>query len=185
MTPDDATATRRAGGRTRHDVAVRATRRRRPIDVKLLLASLGIAIGAVLIGYALLTAETGSDVDDLPDAIERIEPVNRATQVFAGSQVVVDLESGFTGRLTIDGQAIETVPADDIVPEDPDPGAQVSIPTGIAVFDLGNATLTYTPGEGAPVESFEDGQHTVRVEYWRIEEGPGRAAVFTWTFDAV
>lgn len=164
---------------------MRRTRPRRQIDVKLLLASLAIAFGLVLVGFALLRAETGSDTDDLPDAIEQIEPVNRATQVFAGSQVSVDLEAGYEGLLVIDGTELETVRTEDLLREDPDPGEQVSIPTGVVIYDEGRATLTYTPGPDAPVEEFAEGPHSVTVRFWKIEEGPQRARIFSWSFDAV
>lgn len=160
-------------------------RRRRHIDVKLLLASLAIAFGLVMIGFALLRAETGSDVDDLPDAIEAITPVDNAVQVLSQTEVLADLESGYQGRLAIDGVTLETVRLDELANANPQPGSQVDTPPGVVIYDQGRATLSYVPVDGAPIERFEQGVHTAQVIYWRIEEGEQTARSFTWSFQVV
>jgi hypothetical protein len=45
--------------------------------------------------------------------------------------------------------------------------------------------LTFTPGVAAPITEFVDGEHTVEVVYWRVEDGRQRARSFTWTFNVV
>ena len=159
-------------------------RARRRVDAKLLAASLAIALGIVLVGYALVRSVTGDEAADLPAAIEEVIPVPAAVQVPQQSQVVVDLESGYEGRLVVDGVALDTVRLDEIGSIDVEPGEQVDVPPG-AVFEPGNATLTYTPAEGAPVERFAPGNHTVTVIFWLSEEGPSRARSFNWSFVAV
>jgi hypothetical protein len=168
-----ATSTATAGGRVR-----------RRLDPKLLAASAAIAVGLVLIGYALTRSVTGDEGADLPTAVESVNPVPSAVQVPQQSQVVVDLESGYEGRLIIDDVALDTVRLDDLAAVDVEPGAQVDVPPGV-VFEPGNGTLTYTPAEGEPVERFEPGSHDVTVIYWRSEEGPARARSFSWSFVAV
>lgn len=157
--------------------------RGRPVDVTLLAASLAIAVGLVLVGVALLSAESGAD-DDLPGAIESVSPVPGAVQVLAQTQVIVDLVPGYEGRLVIDREEFGTIRLDEIGSPDVEPGAQVDVPPGV-VFEPGNATLTFTPGEGAPIERFEPGNHTVSVIFWRTEEGPSSARSYAWSFQAI
>ncbi len=157
--------------------------RGRPIDVKLLLASFAIATGLVLVGIAVLSAESGAD-DDFPSVIESVAPVPDAVQVLAQSQVIVDLAEGYEGRLVIDGQEFDTIRLDEIVSADVEPGAQIDVPPGV-VFEPGNATLTFTPGEGAPIERFDPGTHTVSVIYWRTDEGPRAARSYRWSFEVI
>jgi hypothetical protein len=164
--------------------ATAGRRVRRRIDPKLLAASAAIAVGLVLIGYALSRSVTGDEATNLPAAVESVSPVPSAVQVPQQSQVVVDLESGYEGRLIIDDVALDTVRLDDLAYVDVEPGAQVDVPPG-AVFEPGNATLTYTPAEGEPVERFEPGSHVVTVIYWLSEEGPARGRSFSWSFVAV
>ena len=159
-------------------------RRRRP-DPKLALASLAIAFGLVLIGYGLVRSVTGDEVTNLPSAIEAISPVPDAVQVPAQTEILVDLEASYAGRLTIDGAAFETVDISTLTNEGVEPGAQVDVPPGRVVFDPGNATLRFTPAEGTAIERFAEGNHTVRVTYWPIELGPDHAKDYTWTFHVV
>jgi hypothetical protein len=159
-------------------------RERRRVDPKLLAASVAIALGIVLIGVALVRSVTGDEAADLPAAVEAVMPVPSAVQVPQQSQVVVDLEAGYEGRLILDDVALDTVRLDELAAVDVEPGEQVDVPPG-AVFEPGNATLTYTPAEGAPVERFTPGNHIITVIFWRSEEGPSRARSFSWSFTAV
>jgi hypothetical protein len=159
-------------------------RRRRRIDPRLLVASLAIALGLVLIGYALVRSVSGDEAVDLPEAIEGVTPVPSAIQVPQQSQVVADLEAGYEGRLIVDDVALATVRLDELGSVDVEPGEQIDVPPG-ALFEPGNATLTFAPGEGAPIERFAPGNHTVTVIYWRAVEGPERARSYTWSFSAV
>jgi hypothetical protein len=171
-----------AAGATTADRAP-VPRGRRRLDVKLLAASLAIAVGLVLIGFALLRADLGGE-DDFPSAIQNVSPVPDAVQVLTQTQVIVDLAEGYEGRLMIDGTELDTVRLDELGNANAEPGTQVDVPPGV-VFEPGNGTLTFTPGEGAPIERFADGTHTATVFFWRSEEGPAAARSFTWTFAAV
>jgi hypothetical protein len=163
---------------------VTAHRAGRRVDPRLLAASLVIAIGLVLIGYALLRAVTGDEAADLPAAIEDVSPTPAAVQVPQQSQVVADLDAGYEGRLVIDGAELATIRLDELGSVDVEPGEQIDVPPG-AVYEPGNATLTYTPAEDAPIERFTPGTHTVTVIYWLSDEGPDRARSFSWSFAAV
>ena len=178
-------ATRRRGrsvGPPRHDDRVDGRRRR--IDRKLLLASLTIAVGIVLVVFALARAETGSPEDDYPSAVEDVSPVPNAVQVLGQTQVIVDLEEGHEGRMEIDGVALDTIRLDELPTGNVEPGAQIDVPPGV-VFEPGNATLTFTPGEGGPIERFQEGRHTATVIFWRSDAGPGSARSYTWSFQAI
>lgn len=153
-----------------------------------LLVSVVIAAGLVGIGYGVLTATTGDGSKDLPVGIEATEPVRSAIQVPKQTAIIVDLEPGYTGVLTIDGFQIPTASMNgvgmggDTLPI-PVAGEQVSLPVTSAVYEPGNATLTYVPAPGAPVESLEQGTHRVSVRYWKIADGPNKARAYTWTFN--
>ena len=159
-------------------------RRRRRIDRGLLLASAGIAVGIVLVGLGLIVSVTGDEATNLPDEIEEIAPVPDAVQVLSQTSVFVDLLTDYTGVLVIDGVEIETIDLSEIDSSAVQPGQQVDIPPA-TVYEPGNATLTYTPTEGAPIETFETGLHNVQLIYWRVEEGRSRAGVYAWTFNVI
>lgn len=162
-------------------------RPKRRIDRGLLIASLVIAVGLVLVVFALTTALTGNDGIDRPEAIESIQPVENAVQVLQQERVVVDLLAGYEARLVIDGIELPTtvIGQSDIDPfEQPAPGQQVVLPK-TAVFDPGNAVISFQPVEGALIESFTEGIHEVRVIYWRIEDGPEQALSYRWEFNVI
>lgn len=169
------------------DADGRGGRRRRPIDRGLLLASLVIAAGLMLVIFGVTTAITGDDGIDRPEAIESVQPVENAVQVLRQERVVVDLRAGYEARLVIDGIELPTttIGQADVDPsQQPRPGEQIEMPT-TAVFDPGNAVISFQPVEGALIESFGQGTHEVRVIFWRIEDGPDQALSYRWEFEVV
>ena len=156
------------------------------IDVKLLLASFGIAFGIVLVVLGVSSSVTGREEQQLPDAIEEIEPIRGATQVLQQARLFVDLQSGYEAVLILNGIELETVSLDQLGNSGtlPKPGEQISLPLK-AILEPGNNTLTYTPVEGGPVEKFDTGSNTARVLFWRTDEGRSRARSYTWTFTVV
>jgi hypothetical protein len=170
--------------RARHAEAVNRPPAKRRIDWPLAAASFAIAIGLMLIGWAVVRGVTGDDVSNLPDAIETVSPAPDAVQVLAQTQVIVDLAEGYEGRLTIDDVAFNTMRIGQFMDEDADPGDQVEVPAGV-VFEPGNGTLTFTPGPGLDIERFDDGIHAVTVVYWTVEDGDDDARSYSWSFNVV
>ncbi len=148
------------------------------------MASLAIAAGLVIIGWGVIVAVTGDEAIDYPEAIESVNPVPDAVQVLAQTSVVVDLQTGYTGVLVVNGTEIETINLDEVGRIDVEPGRQIDLPP-VTVFEPGNATLTFTPSSGAVIDRFGAGIQDVTVIYWRLDEGRQRAASFSWSFNVV
>jgi hypothetical protein len=148
---------------------------------KNLLSSAVIASGLVLVGWGVSSSVTGRESLDLPDQIESVDPIRGSVRVPAQSKVFVDLLPGYTGVVVIDGLEIETVSLDELN-VNAKPGQQVTLPKA-TIFEPGNATLTFTPGEGAPIEVFTQGRHQVTVLYWKITDGRSTARSYSWDFN--
>lgn len=158
--------------------------RRRRVDKTLLIVSLFVGLGLTLVVRGLLVGITGDERANLPELIERVDPVPESVQVLSQSNVFVDLVGGYTGVLVIDGIEIETVnlrELDDITIQ---PGQQVDLPS-VTIYEPGNSTLTFTPSENAPISEFDEGEHRAQVIYWKVDEGRQRARSYTWTFNVV
>lgn len=149
-----------------------------------MLACFVLAVGVALAVRGVLGGVTGDERAGLPPAVESVVPVPEAAQTLSQASVVVDLLPAHYGTLTIDGNEIETVSVADIVVGPAEPGTQVDLPK-VTIYEPGNATLTFTPSEGAPVEQFRSGRHTVKLTYWALADGPTAARTYTWTFDVV
>ena len=146
--------------------------------------SVGVGIGLFAIITGFNSGATGRDAQRLPDVIERMSP-GPGDQVLQQSQIFVDFIDGYNASLTIDGVAIATTRLDELSANGatPKPGAQVEIPP-TAIYDPGNYTISFLPQDGAPIETLTQGTHTATVTYWSITEGPEKARLFTWEFDA-
>jgi hypothetical protein len=156
----------------------------RRLDKKLIVASAAIALGLVMIGYALTSAVTGNEAAHMPAAVEEVTPVFDAMQVPQQATVIADLAAGYEGRLIIDDVALPTVRQDQIVSPDVKPGEQVKVPPGV-LFEPGNATLSFTPGSDQAIKNFAAGRHTVVVIFWKTIEGERSARSYTWSFTTV
>ena len=158
---------------------------RRRVDRGLLIACFVIACGVALIAWGMTTALTGSDGIDRPEVIEEISPVENAIQVLQQGNVMVDLQFGYEAVLVIDGIELETSRLGEVA-EDIEPGQQQTTDPTTAVFDPGNARISFQPTEGAPIEEFTQGRHNAQVIYWLIEEGrEAGARSYRWSFDVI
>ena len=168
------------------DAAV-APRRKRSFDRGLFIASMVIAAGLLLIVYGFTTALTGDDGIDRPEAIESVQPVENAIQVLQQERIVVDLQSGYEAVLIIDRIELPTtvIGQSDVDPAvQAEPGQQIDLPT-TAVFDPGNAVISFQPVDGALIESLEEGTREATVRFWKIEDGPQQAREYSWTFEVI
>jgi hypothetical protein len=150
-------------------------------QLRRVLISATIAFGVLLVVWGINSSVTGREALSLPDQIESVDPIRGSVRVPAQSKVFVDLLPGYTGVLVIDGLELESVSLDDLN-VNAKPGQQVDLPN-TTIFEPGNATLTYTPAEGAPIEKFSQGRHEVKVIYWKITDGRGSARSYTWDFN--
>lgn len=156
---------------------------KKPSSLPLLLCSLAIAVAVVMVGIGVMSAETGREALDLPEPIERTDPIKGSVRIPAQSAIFVDLAEGYTGVLIVDGVEIETRAIDNLGDaSSSEPGQQVTSAT-VTIFEPGNDTLTFTPSTGAVVETLDEGLHRVSVVYWKVDEGRGKAASYTWTFN--
>ncbi len=156
----------------------------RRLDNVVVIACFFLAIGVAFVARGLLVGVTGDDRSPLPANIEQVNPVPEAVQALSQTQVFADLADNFTGAFSIDGADIETVSIRDVASDNPQPGQQTSLPP-VTIFEPGNATLTFVPSSGAPIESFSQGVHIVVLRYWNVEEGENTARTYTWTFNVV
>ncbi|MAT06950.1 MAG: hypothetical protein CL424_18105 [Acidimicrobiaceae bacterium] len=161
-----------------------APRRRFRIDKTLLIVSLVIGVGLALVTRGLMIGVTGDDRAGLPPLIEEVNPVPQAEQALSQTSVFVDLASGYTGVLVIDGVELPTVDVSAVADDEVEPGQQVSLPAA-TVYEPGNATLSFTPTEAAAITEFDEGEHQVTVLYWALDETPQQARRFTWTFNVI
>lgn len=163
------------------------SRPKRRFDRGLFIASLVIACGLALIIFGLTSAMTGTDGIDRPEAIESVQPVENAVQVLRQDQIIVDLVAGYEARLVVDGIELPTtvIGQSDVDPNvQAQPGQQIAVPT-TAVFDPGNAVISFQPVEGALIETFTEGTHEATVYFWKVEEGPDQASSYSWTFEVI
>lgn len=157
-----------------------APRRRRP-DRGLLTASFVIAAGLTLIVWGFFTAITGDEGIERPLAIESVSPVENAVQVLQQERVAVDLEFGYEAVLILDGIELETTNIGELEAQ---PGEQIALPP-TAIFDPGNAVISFIPNDNAAITELTQGRHTARVVYWRLDEGRENAKSYNWSFVVV
>ncbi|MFT3853640.1 MAG: hypothetical protein QM733_13000 [Ilumatobacteraceae bacterium] len=153
----------------------------RKVDKRLAICSFLIAIGLVVVVVGVLRGITGDEAANLPSAIESVEPSVGAENVPNQSRIFVDLQAGYTGELIVDGKLLQTISEDargDVLP------GQQAKEVFTTVYAEGNATLTFQPKDGAPIESLAQGEHEVTVQYWPIVN-PDAASHFTWKFNVV
>jgi len=130
-----------------------------------------IMIGAILvvlnlgfwIGRSSDTSQPGTE--SLPSAVESVSP-EPGTQADLRTTVTADLSDELQGVLVIDGQR---------VPED-----QLAVP-----FGNPQGIVSFRPGPDKELPSFEAGEHTVQVLYWRQDEPePANPDSYGWRFRA-
>jgi hypothetical protein len=172
-------------GAAGHNVAV-PRRKIGKLSLERLIVSFAFATGVTLIVLGVLWSRTGRDALDYPDAIESTAPAPGDKQVLRETAVEVQLKGGYSATLAIDGIALETINLDDYLQTvgAPKPGEQIDLPAG-AIFDPGNARITFQPSDDAQITEFSTGIHTATVTFWKTIEGERTADSFSWTFEVL
>lgn len=150
----------------------RWTRRQRVILTLVLAGGLGIIFAG------LATAKTG-DAGNVPTdpAIERLIPKAGDSLQVNQDTVGIDLQTGYRGELTIDGQLIPTYDINQ---------SSTATPFGSnldAQYDAGQGTVLFTPRVGATIEAFSPGRHTIMARYWKLTDSKESSRTFLWSFD--
>jgi uncharacterized protein YjeT (DUF2065 family) len=151
-------------------------------NVSALFASMGIALGIVLVIAGLAAAVTGRDALRLPEQIERLSPADNE-KVLRQSEIMIDFVAGFEAVLIIDGIEIPTTRIDELTEngKQPRPGEQIDIPP-TAIYDPGNFTLSYLPQDGGPITELKQGSHQATVLFWKAPNTREKATSYSWKF---
>ena len=153
---------------------------RRRFDPRTFLVSLGFAVGLLLVFYAFASARSGSDAQGVKNpAIERLIP-SQDDLVLRQSEVGIDLATGYTGQLIIDGRPL---PTEELIASDsPNPGTVARIVN--VRFDPAENTLLYQPIDlpGAPITQFDPGRHEIVARFWKLDESEADARQYKWFF---
>lgn len=148
------------------------------VDTVQLVIAVLIGLFLVVFVRGITLGVTGEDRYRLPDEIESVSPIPDAVQAQPGEAIIVDLVTGYTGVLVVDGRELETI---DISLIQKEPGSQLTLPA-VTIFEPGNSTLRFIPADDSLVPPFSPGVHTVVVRYWSVVEGPRSATTYTWSF---
>ena len=116
----------------------------------------------MLFGIAVILTISNPSTLDLPVGITSVEPTP-GSNVLSQSNIVVDLASGYTADLTVNG---------------------VEIPEGELFRVQGLNQLTFRPGIGQAFEQLLPDRNCVQLEYWIIAQGPEDSLTYDWCFDA-
>lgn len=121
-----------------------------------------LALAGVLLAVAIAIYQSNPSTNDLPVAIQSVEPVP-GSNVLSQTDVSVDLAVGYTADLEINGI---------LIPEE-------------QLFRIEALNqLSYEPRDGKIVPQLLPDQNCVRVFYWLIAQGPDDTSTYTWCFDA-
>lgn len=131
-----------------------------------------VVIGVLLLGAVGLLYVAGRNGNTDPEpvltegAVEAVIPGNGSPAVLRQAEIGIDLASGWTGELSING-----VP----IPDDQ-----------LRRVDQLNQ-LFFTPGEGKEIERLNAGRVLVIASIWKFDEGETRedARQVSWSFTAV
>lgn len=149
--------------------------------IRVVLVSIGFAVGFMGLVWGVTGAVTGREALGLPDEIEQVSPAPNDNQVLSQTEIFVDLVENTEAELIVDGVRLDVARLGEVTAQ---PGEQVELPP-TAIYDPGNFSIRFQPQAGAAIERWSLGTHTVTVEFWDIEEGRGAATTFTWSFSVL
>lgn len=147
---------------------------------------LGIAVVLLLCVAALLWAGRGGgsseDTVSGATAIVRYQPTP-GSRVLRQSEVGVELEPGYDGRLTIDGVAIPETQMSGAI--DPSSEEFRELPAEVQAQgprpDNIKNQVMFQPGPGKAITEYQTGTVEITVRYWRIADGESTAETATYT----
>jgi hypothetical protein len=121
---------------------------------------------ASLVAVALVSADTSEVKRELPKEVQSVSPAQGAI-VPPQQPLEIDLQDNLTGRFVI-RQAN---------------GGPVNIPDDQVTRRPGQSILTFTPGDGKDVESYEPGLVNVTVYFQRIGDTTYQdIGSYSWSF---
>jgi hypothetical protein len=124
---------------------------------RLVYAGLGLALLAVV--GATWALSTDGDATPPPAAVELIAPAPDAT-VLRQTRVIVDLISGYTAEVEIDGRRV--------------PESEMRVSEALARYE-------WEPGPGQIIEEWTPGEHTISIS-WNTATGLPDIGSFSWRF---
>lgn len=128
----------------------------------------GLTLVALLFGAAIVTADTKDRRTALPSQIQSISPKPGAI-VPPQEQITVDLRDDLTADLELCGPTQSA-------------GSCTALPADQVEFIPGLGQLTFRPGPGKEIESYQPGQNRVNVSY-RSQADPSRdTGAYSWVF---
>jgi hypothetical protein len=124
------------------------------LDRSRLVASLLVVVALFMIAYGFASANTGDRALEVTDpAIETVSPKPGDEQVDRHQTITIDLAPGHRGLLSVNGQEVGVYDIDNT-------GTTSSGALYEARFDAALNTVTFTPRDGATVESLPPGRNT-------------------------
>lgn len=145
-----------------------------------LVILLALCFAGFLVFMAVKTGGGTDGTIDTETAIVRYTP-NPGGRVLRQSEVGVELEPGYDGRLTINGVPI---PEEQMLGAiDPDSPEFQQLPANLQ--DQGprpnnKYIVMFRPGEGKAITQFDTGEIEISVRYWEISEGEASSRTVTY-----
>lgn len=128
---------------------------------------IGVVVVGALAGFVFaftIGGDQSPDPELTNSAVERFIPPNGSPAVVRQAEIGVDLATGWTGVLAVDGVEI---PEDELRRNEPE------------------NMVFFMPGPGRVVEELAPGPHTITALIWRLEnETRADAQPVSWSFRA-
>lgn len=146
-----------AGGHT-WDVLSRVITPHRVVYTVLIAIALGAIVVAVNNGRPNPTA-----ISDADPSIDALVPTP-GSEVLRQAQIGIDLASGYTAELTVNG---------------------IPIPADQVIGDPSLAQFFYLPRPDGAAGELNPGPNCITATYWRVADGPERASSESWCFEVL
>jgi hypothetical protein len=152
------------------------------ISVRRVLIALVLVACAGALLWAGRDGGTPEDTVSGSTAIVRYQPTP-GSRVLRQSEVGVELEPGYDGRLTIDGVAIPEDQMSGAI--DPSSAEFQELPAEVQAQgprpDNIKNMVMFQPGPGKAITEYDTGTVEITVRFWRIADGPALAETTTYT----